>query len=61
MATEKLFWSVEPARSPMEITLLWRDSVLIRRELLVTVLALTELSVSALLHVIALLTPDVST
>jgi hypothetical protein len=50
----------------MEITLLWRDSVLIRRELLViddafTVEQFAVLNVSTLLHVIADPTPDVNT
>jgi hypothetical protein len=47
---------VDPARDPSAITVLF--SAMDRAVML---LALTELSVSALLHVIALLTPDVST
>jgi hypothetical protein len=66
MAIPKLFWRVEPARDPRAITVLRRVIVLAARVFIVMlepviVLALTELSVSALLHVIALFTPDVST
>jgi hypothetical protein len=51
MATAKLFWRVEPARDPRAITVLWRERVFV----------LTELSVSAFVHVSALLAPDVNT
>jgi hypothetical protein len=61
-----LFWRVDPARDPRAITVLSRESVLTRiefplRELTTLVLALTELSVSAFVHVIADPIPDVST
>jgi hypothetical protein len=71
MATEKLFWRVDPARDPRAITVLCRDIVLVARvfteielpvtELTALVLALIELSVSAFVHVIADPIPDVST
>jgi hypothetical protein len=66
MATAKLFWSVEPARDPRAITVLRREIVLVARVFIVMlepaiVLALTELSVSAFVHVIADPIPDVST
>jgi hypothetical protein len=51
MAIAKLFWSVEPAFKPKPSTELVKEILLL----------LTELSVSAFVHVSALLAPDVNT
>jgi hypothetical protein len=53
MATAKLFWSVDPARDPMEITVLRREIVLVARvfteiELPVTLLTTLVLAFTVL-------------
>jgi hypothetical protein len=61
MATAKLFWSVDPARDPMAITVLWRESVLTRMEFPLRELTDAVLSVNMFVQYIALLAPDVKT
>jgi hypothetical protein len=61
MATEKLFWRVDPARDPRAITVLSRESVLMRMEFPLRELTDAVLSVNMFVQYIALLAPDVKT